>query len=385
MDATKGLAFCGLACCVCGENAGCAGCRSGGCQNAETCRMAACCRAKGLIGCWQCPSFPCGEPMLQKPRVRAFCRFAAAQGEAALLARLARDEAAGIRYHHPGLLTGDYDALGNEAQILAFLETESTVLPVGSLSGLRYVVTLSTLDGQLLLSRHKARATWETQGGHIEPGETPEQAARRELWEESGASDYTLTPLCDYRAGRGGGVAGGRVYVAQVRRLAPLPESEMAQTQLFPTLPEPARLTYPAITPFLWAEAQRQVFFRPCLLRGFWQDVLRQDAAALARYFAPDAQVLWPNTRERFTAPHYIRANCAYPGRWRGRVEQAAALADGRWLTVTLVQGGGASFHALSLFTFDAQGKILRLEEYWGDDGPAPAWRQALGLSETKF
>lgn len=51
----------------------------------------------------------------------------------------------------------------------------------------RFVVILSFCGGQLVLSRHKQRITYETQGGHIEPGETPEQAARRELWEESGA------------------------------------------------------------------------------------------------------------------------------------------------------------------------------------------------------
>lgn len=383
MDAAKGLAFCGLACCACSKSAACPGCRSTGCQNADACRMTACCRAKGLSGCWQCADFPCGEALLQKPRVRAFGRYAAAHGEAALLARLAQDEAAGVRYHFSGLLTGDYDTLGDEDAILSFLETECTLLPVGALDQYCYVVVFCEWQGELLLSRHKRRVTWETQGGHLEPGETPEQAARREVWEESGA-DCLLTPLCDYRVGQDG-AAGGRAYVAQVRRLGALPESEMAETRRFPTLPELARLTYPAITPFLWAEALRQGVFRPCLLRGFWQDVLRQDAAALARYFAADAQVLWPNTRERFTAPHYIQANCAYPGQWRGGVEQAAALADGRWLTVTLVQGGGVSLHALSLITFDAHGKILRLEEYWSDDGPVPAWRQALGVAEPAF
>ena len=48
----------------------------------------------------------------------------------------------------------------------------------------RFVVILSFCGEQLVLSRHKQRTTYETQGGHIEPGETPEQAARRELWEE---------------------------------------------------------------------------------------------------------------------------------------------------------------------------------------------------------
>ena len=38
----------------------------------------------------------------------------------------------------------------------------------------RFVVILSFCGGQLVLSRHKQRITYETQGGHIEPGETPE-------------------------------------------------------------------------------------------------------------------------------------------------------------------------------------------------------------------
>lgn len=48
----------------------------------------------------------------------------------------------------------------------------------------KYVVVFSKFENKLMLSRHKNRTTWETQGGHVEPGETLEQAARRELWEE---------------------------------------------------------------------------------------------------------------------------------------------------------------------------------------------------------
>ena len=43
--------------------------------------------------------------------------------------------------------------------------------------------------------------TWETQGGHIEAGEQPLDAAKRELFEESGAVDFDIQPLCDYWAG----------------------------------------------------------------------------------------------------------------------------------------------------------------------------------------
>ena len=99
----------------------------------------------------------------------------------------------------------------------------------------------------MVLSRHKQRITYETQGGHIEPGETPGQAARRELWEESGAAEYDLVPLCDYWAGDEHGWATGQVFVADVRRFEALPESEMAEIRFFDTLPE--NLTYPDLTP----------------------------------------------------------------------------------------------------------------------------------------
>lgn len=129
--------------------------------------------------------------------------------------------------------------------------------PLGSLREYKYVVTLSFSEGKIVLSRHRERTTWETQGGHVEPGETPLSAARRELWEESGALDYTLTPLCDYRCPSRGPAswANGQVFVAQVRAFGPLPDHEMAEIRAFDTLPD--NLTYPAITPCLFAQAAR--------------------------------------------------------------------------------------------------------------------------------
>ena len=99
------------------------------------------------------------------------------------------------------------------------VEPYCTVSPFGTLENYKYVVVLSEYEGKLLLSRHKERKTWETQGGHIEPGETPLQAAQRELFEES----------------------------------------EMAETCAFNKLPD--ALTYPGITPRLFAEAKRQGYF----------------------------------------------------------------------------------------------------------------------------
>ena len=71
---------------------------------------------------------------------------------------------------------------------------------INALKNYKYVVILSESHGKIILSRHKERTTWETQGGHIEVGETPLEAAKRELFEESGAVDFDIEPICDYRA-----------------------------------------------------------------------------------------------------------------------------------------------------------------------------------------
>lgn len=117
-----------------------------------------------------------------------------------------------------------------------------------------FVVILSRYENGWLFSRHKDRSTYETQGGHIEPGETAEAAARRELWEESGAHAQTLVPLCGYWADRGMGPKYGMLFLAEIDRLDSLPQSEMAEVRWFAGLPN--HLTYPDITPKLFAYAK---------------------------------------------------------------------------------------------------------------------------------
>ncbi len=125
-----------------------------------------------------------------------------------------------------------------------------TVHPLGTFTDQRFVVVISRMNGEYLFSRHKNRTTWETQGGHIEPGETPLEAAKRELWEESGAQEFTIEPLCDYYATDDIGAASGVVFKAEIASLGRIPEnSEMAETRSFSERPE--NFTYPDITPVL--------------------------------------------------------------------------------------------------------------------------------------
>ena len=129
--------------------------------------------------------------------------------------------------------------------------------PLGTLGTYKYVVVLSHTGGKLLFSRHRDRITWETQGGHIEPGETPLDAAKRELYEESGALDFDIDAAFDYRAGDEHGHADGMVFLAHIRSLGDIPESEMAEVRTFDTLPPDEMLTYPGITPTLYRHAKK--------------------------------------------------------------------------------------------------------------------------------
>ena len=117
-------------------------------------------------------------------------------------------------------------------------------------------------------------------------------------------------------------------------------------------------------------------------LRGYWAAVAAQDAEALRPFFRPDAAVEWPCTGERFSAEEFIRANCAYPGRWEAEIERVIP-ADECVVTIVRVFSpeSGQSLHATSLFTL-RKGQIAALTEYFADDCPAPEWRKELLAGE---
>ena len=129
------------------------------------------------------------------------------------------------------------------------------LFPLGYLGKYKYTVICTSYQGKWILSRHKKRDTWETQGGHIEYGETPLEGARRELFEESGIKDADIYPICDYWGFNRQSCSNGMVFLAVVHSLGDLPESEMKEVKVFDTLP--AELTYPQTSPKLYAEAEK--------------------------------------------------------------------------------------------------------------------------------
>ncbi len=112
-------------------------------------------------------------------------------------------------------------------------------------STLKFVVIVAKYEGKLVYCRHKERTTYEIAGGHIEEGETALEAAKRELFEETGAIDFDIDFVSDYSYNEY-----GSLYYAEIKELEQIPEySEIAEIVLVDTPLD--SLTYPHIQPFL--------------------------------------------------------------------------------------------------------------------------------------
>ncbi|GAA1468509.1 NUDIX domain-containing protein [Nocardiopsis exhalans] len=103
------------------------------------------------------------------------------------------------------------------------------------------VVCLTHLDGRPLMVRNRRRA-WEFPGGHREPGEDLYATARREAWEEAGAT------LGEVRVAGYYVLSGGHTTVvthALVSSLEPLSgEYETVEVRTFDRLPPEQELSW---------------------------------------------------------------------------------------------------------------------------------------------
>ena len=117
-------------------------------------------------------------------------------------------------------------------------------------------------------------------------------------------------------------------------------------------------------------------------IQQLWDDIITQNKENLPRYFADDAVILWPCTNEQFTVEEYVRANCEYPGTWKGEIERLEDMGN-RMILVGHVYSCDEriSCHVVSFITL-SDNKICHMEEYWADDGEAPTWRSKMGIGK---
>ncbi len=120
---------------------------------------------------------------------------------------------------------------------------------------LKFAVIVSKSQGKWVLCKHRERNTYECPGGHREAGEDILSTAKRELYEETGAIDYSIKQICVYSVFANNGVfesgveTFGMLYYADISKFGELPTFEMEKIELFDILP--GNWTYPEIQPKL--------------------------------------------------------------------------------------------------------------------------------------
>lgn len=105
-------------------------------------------------------------------------------------------------------------------------------------SFLTRVVCVCRYKDKWVFCKKKETNTWEIPGGHIEENEDWKTALKRELFEETGATEVDVSPVCLYSIS-----TYGKLCFAEIKKLDKLPNFEMKEIGFFDEMPD--NLTYP--------------------------------------------------------------------------------------------------------------------------------------------
>lgn len=125
---------------------------------------------------------------------------------------------------------------------------------------LKFAVIIAKTNNNWVFCKHKERNTYEIPGGHREGGELIIDTAKRELYEETGAVEYNIKPVCAYSVTSPNNFNGqetyGMLFAADITEFEEELRSEIEKIIITTNLVE--NWTYPLIQPKLIEEAKRR-------------------------------------------------------------------------------------------------------------------------------
>ena len=119
---------------------------------------------------------------------------------------------------------------------------------------LTFAVIVARYMDKWVWVKNKMRKAWEVPGGRRENNETILDTARRELYEETGATEFDLIPVCIYSVKKEIKTF-GMLYFAEITELDTLPNTEIEAINFFENIPE--ELSFPLIQPKLLYQVQK--------------------------------------------------------------------------------------------------------------------------------